>query len=78
MVLLSLQSEDRFSRDEAQMGEIKQLGHARVQRAPLEKNKALGFLSNTGPDPLGNHKATRPAFNVGPSSARQRDDDGPF
>ena len=28
-----------------------------------------GFLSNTGPDPLKNHKATKPAFNVGPSSA---------
>ena len=31
-----------------------------------------GFLSNTGPDPLKNHKASRPAFNVGPLSARQR------
>ena len=28
-------------------------------------------LSNTGLDPLENHKATKPAFNVGPSSARQ-------
>ena len=32
----------------------------------------VGFLSNTGPDPLKNHKATKPAINVGPSSARQR------
>ena len=41
--------------------------------ADLEKNdKSIGFLSNTGPDPLKNHKATKPTFNVGPSSARQR------
>ena len=42
----------------------------------------------TDPDPLKNHKATKPAFNVGPSSARQRNailmsfrwraDDGPL
>ena len=33
----------------------------------------IGFLSNyTGPDPLKNHKATKPAFNVVPLSARQR------
>ena len=31
-------------------------------------------LSNTGLDPLKNHKATKPAFNVGPSSAYQRND----
>ena len=32
---------------------------------PLEndKFKAKGFLNNTGPDPLENHKATKPAFN---------------
>ena len=33
----------------------------------------MGFghpLSNTGPDPLKNQKATKPTFNVGPSSAR--------
>ena len=30
--------------------------HARIQR--------VGVLSNTGPDPLENHKATKPAFNV--------------
>ena len=39
---------------------------------PPEKSQNLGFLSNTGPDPLKNHKATKPAFNVGPPSARQR------
>ena len=40
---------------------------------PLENHNNIGFLScNTGPDPLKNHKATKPALNVGPSSARQR------
>ena len=33
-----------------------------------ENLKAKGFLGNTGPDPLKNHKATTPAFNVGPLS----------
>ena len=54
--------------------------HVRIQRGdrgsgphPLENHKNKGFLnSNTGPEPLKNHKATKPAFNVGPSSARQR------
>ena len=36
---------------------------------PLKNHKNIGFLSYTGPDPLKNHKATKPAFNVGPSSA---------
>ena len=39
---------------------------------PLKNHKNIGFLSNTGPDPLKNYEATVPAFNVGPSSARQR------
>ena len=39
-------------------------------RTPLKNHKNIGFLSNTGPDPLENHKATKPAFNVGPSTAR--------
>ena len=39
---------------------------------PLKNHKNIGFLSNTGPDPLKNHKTTKPAFNVGSSSARQR------
>ena len=34
---------------------------------PLKTHKNIGFPSNTE-----NHKATKPAFNVGPSSARQR------
>ena len=53
-----------------------------------KKSQKIGFLSNTGPDPLTNHKATKPAFNVWPSSAHQQNDismvfrwrayDGPF
>ena len=39
---------------------------------PPEKSHNIGFLCNTGPDPLKNHKATKPAFNVGPASAHQR------
>ena len=35
--------------------------------SPLKNYKNIGFLSDTGPDPLKNHKATKPAFNVGPS-----------
>ena len=41
-------------------------------RLPMENHKAEGFLSNTVPDLLKNRKATKPAFNVGPSLARQR------
>ena len=33
--------------------------------SPLENHKNIGCLSNTGPDPLKNHKSTKPAFNVG-------------
>ena len=39
---------------------------------PLYKSQKYRFLSNIGPDPFTNHKATKPAFNVGPLSARQR------
>ena len=56
--------------------------HVRIQRGgtggpdapppPLKNHKNIGFLSNTGPDPLKNRKATKPAFKVGTSSARQR------
>ena len=38
---------------------------------PLKDHKK-GFLSNTGPNPLKNRKATRPVFNVKSSSGRQR------
>ena len=34
-------------------------------------HKNIGFLSNTGPDPLKNQKATKPALNVGPSLVRK-------
>ena len=43
----------------------------RVYGRPLKNNKTIGFLINTGPDPIKNHKAMRPAFNVGPRSARK-------
>ena len=36
----------------------------------LKNCKNIGFLRKTGLDPLKNHKATKPAFNVGPPSAR--------
>ena len=39
---------------------------------PWKITKNTGFLSNTSPDPMGNHKTTKPAFNVWPPSARQR------
>ena len=37
---------------------------------PLKITKYIEFLSNTEPDSLKNHKAAKPAFNFGPSSAR--------
>ena len=52
--------------------------HAQIQRGdmesrhPLKNHKNIGFLSNSGPDPLKNYKAAKLAFNVGPSSACQR------
>ena len=33
----------------------------------------IGFLSNTGSDPLENQKTTKPAFNVRSLTARERD-----
>ena len=39
---------------------------------PLNDHKNIVFLCNTGPDPLKNQKATKPALIIGPSSARQR------
>ena len=36
--------------------------------ALLDNHKAIGFVrKNIGPDPMEYHKATQPAFNVGPS-----------
>ena len=59
-----------------------------VRTPPLKNHKNIGFPSNNDLDPLKNHKTTEPAFNVGPSSARQRNsitmafcwraDDGPL
>ena len=46
------------------------LPHGRIQRGAdgpdptLEKSQNIGFVSNIGPDPLKNHKATKPAFTV--------------
>ena len=42
------------------------------RHSPLKKNKNIGFLNNTGLDPLKNHKAIKSAFNGGPLSAHQR------
>ena len=47
-------------------------GGDRGSGSPLKNHKNIGFISDTGPDPLKNHKAAKPAFNVGSSSARQR------
>ena len=47
--------------------------HARIQRGRGRGSghpHPLGNHKNTGPDPLKNHKATKLAFNVGPSSTR--------
>ena len=38
----------------------------------LKNHENIGFFSNTGPDPLKNHKATKPVLNVGQSSTRQQ------
>ena len=48
------------------------MGRSRVPPPPPPLEIKKGFLSNTAPDPLKNHKATKPAFNIGPSSARKR------
>ena len=39
---------------------------------PRENQTAIGFLSNTAPEHVENHKATKPAFNNGPLSVSQR------
>ena len=44
------------------------LGTGCLNPPPMKKS----FLSNTGPDPLKNHKATKPVLNVGPSSMEWR------
>ena len=56
--------------------------HARIQRGAVgldppppfenhENHKTIGFLSNADPDPLENHNATKPGFNLESSWARQ-------
>ena len=39
---------------------------------PLKNHKVIGVLCNTGPDPLKNHKATKPTSDIGLSWTRQR------
>ena len=45
-------------------------GEAGAGSRPPEKSLNIGFLSNTGPDPLKSHNTTKQAFNVGPSTTR--------
>ena len=40
------------------------MGGGQGIRTPLKIHRNIGFLSNTGPGPMKNHKATKPAFNV--------------
>ena len=51
-------------------------GQGRVTAGPdppsLKYHKSIGFLSNTGLEPLKTHKAETHKFNFGPSLARQR------
>ena len=47
-------------------------GGAGGRDTPHEKSQNYRVFSNTGPDPLKNYKAIKPAFHVGPSTARQR------
>ena len=37
----------------------------------MKNHKNIGFLSNTGPDSLNNHKATKPELNVWPPSGQK-------
>ena len=41
-----------------------------VNPPPPEKTQNIGVSGNTGLDPLKNHKATKPAFNVRPDDHR--------
>ena len=57
---------------------LKEINHALIKRdegegpdPPPEKLQNIWFLINTGPDPLKNHKAKKPAINVGPPLARE-------
>ena len=51
------------------------IAHSRIQNGgggQGDRSQNIGFLSNTSLDPLKHHNAAKPAFNDGPSSARQR------
>ena len=54
--------------------QVLHINHARIQRGGggAGGHKNIGFSINTGPNPLKNHNATKPAFNFKSSSARQR------
>ena len=47
-------------------------GGGKGVQTTLKNHKAIGFLSNTCPDLPNKDKATRPALNVGPSSAHKQ------
>ena len=47
-------------------------GGGRGSGPHLKNYKNIGYLSNTGQDPLKSTKLPKPAFNVGHQSARQR------
>ena len=40
-------------------------------RTPLKIHENIWVVSNTGTGPLNNHKATRPAFNIGPCGVHE-------
>ena len=54
------------------------MGEERVGCPLKNQKKHIGFLSKTGPDPLKNHKTTKPAFKIGPLAFRWRAEDGPL
>ena len=61
-----------YAHSKASCAEIKRGGGCRGLDPLPENHKAIWFLRNTSPDPLKNHKATKSAFNVGQTWARQR------
>ena len=52
-------------------GNIQRRGGGGQGVPPPGKTQKIGFLSNTGQDPLKNQNPTKPAFNFGPLSACQ-------
>ena len=57
---------------ESSMGGSRGRGAGVRSPPPLKNHKNIGVISSTGPDPWKITKLPKPAFNVGPSSARQR------